>query len=190
MKLVMKALRFASEKHKNQRRKGPQEIPYINHPINIAYYLCVCCDIIDSDILIAAILHDTIEDTDASLEEIGLLFGENVLKIVEEVTDDKRLPRKVRKKLQIECGRSKSYEARLIKIADKIDNLNDLMKSPPPEWNLQKKIEYIDWTEKVVNEMRGTNRCLEDMYDKSLKEVREKLSTVLSTSLNNIFTEK
>jgi len=170
LKLIFSALKFAAEKHREQKRKGSLRIPYINHPIEVAYYLCECCEDPDIDLIVAAILHDTIEDTDTDPEDIKNLFGEDILKLVEEVTDDKSLPKEVRKKLQIETGKKKSKKAKLIKIADKICNVTDLMKTPPTGWSLERKLKYLEWAEKVVNSMRGTNSYLEKIFDRKLKE--------------------
>jgi len=173
LKLIFKALKFSAQKHKNQRRKGPDEAPYINHPIEVCNLL-ISCHIVDLNTLIAAILHDTIEDTDTIPEEIKNLFSGDILKIVEEVTDDKSLPKEVRKRLQIETGGKKSIMAKQIKIADKICNVTDIMNSPPAGWSLERKIEYFNWAEKVVNELKGVNTCLEKLFQERLNEARKK----------------
>jgi len=136
----------------------------------------ISCDVADLNTLIAAILHDTIEDTETTPEEIKDLFGNDVLKLVEEVTDDKSLPKQVRKRLQIETGCKKSTMAKQIKIADKICNVNDIMNSPPEGWDLQRKLEYFDWAEKVVDELKGANICLEKLFQNRLNEARKKYS--------------
>lgn len=172
LKLIFKALSFSAEKHKNQRRKGVDGAPYINHPIEVCNHL-IQCHVSDLNTLIGAILHDTIEDTDTGPEEIKDLFGDDILKLVEEVTDDKSLPKQVRKRLQIETGGKKSIKAKQIKIADKICNVTDIMNAPPAGWDLQRKIEYFDWAEKVVNELKGVNACLEKLFQEKLTEARE-----------------
>jgi len=174
LKLIFKALKFSAQKHKNQRRKGPDEAPYINHPIEVCYQL-ISCNVADINTLIAAILHDTIEDTNTTPEEIKNLFGNDVLKIVKEVTDDKSLPKDVRKRLQIETGGKKSISGKQIKIADKICIVTDIVKSPPKGWSLERKIEYFNWAEKVVNELQGANDCLEKLFKEKLNEARKKI---------------
>jgi GTP diphosphokinase / guanosine-3',5'-bis(diphosphate) 3'-diphosphatase len=167
---LFKALKFAAEKHKNQRRKDREASPYINHPIDICNTLCGCgCDL-DPKVLVAAVLHDTIEDTNTTPEEIGGLFGEDVLGLVLEVTDDKNLPKAARKDLQVKTARHKSTGAKHIRIADKISNVTDIIKSPPAGWNAERKLEYLRWTEKVIDELVGTNECLERLYRERLAE--------------------
>ncbi|HXG63873.1 MAG TPA: HD domain-containing protein [Blastocatellia bacterium] len=173
--LIFKALKFSADKHRNQRRKDGQASPYINHPIDVAEILCRVGQVRDTNVLIAAILHDTIEDTDTTPDEIEAMFGSAALAMVLEVTDDKRLPKQARKQLQIEMAPHKSDGAKLIKLADKISNLHDIANSPPADWPLQRKIEYLDWTERVVAGLRGVNKNLEDFYDETLRMARAKV---------------
>jgi guanosine-3',5'-bis(diphosphate) 3'-pyrophosphohydrolase len=173
---LLKALNFAAGKHRNQRRKDRDASPYINHPIAICDTLCGCCDSLEPEVLVAAVLHDTIEDTDATPDEIRTLFGEKVLLLVLEVTDDKTLPKETRKDLQVKTARSKSRGAKHIRIADKISNVTDIMNTPPAGWSRERKLEYLDWTEKVVGELEGTNECLERLYRERLAEARLKVS--------------
>jgi hypothetical protein len=118
--------------------------------------------------LLAAILHDTVEDTDTRPEEISHRFGEEVLSLVLEVTDDKNLPKQERKRLQIETAPYKSYGAKLIKLADKTCNVRNLITMPPKDWSLERRQEYLLWGEKVVAGLRGTNPALEQYYDHEL----------------------
>jgi len=172
--LVFKALHFAAEKHKKQRRKGSDDTPYINHPIAVAYYLCTFANICDLNVLAAAILHDALEDTDATPEEIEEQFGRQVLKLVLEVTDDKSLPKKIRRREQENTVSQRSHGAKLIRIADKISNLNDLYHTPPSGWDSETQIEYLDWTERVINKIKGVNTGLENKYDEMLEMTRQK----------------
>jgi guanosine-3',5'-bis(diphosphate) 3'-pyrophosphohydrolase len=174
LKRIFEALHFAAEKHKDQRRKGPDASPYINHPIAVAYYLCSASEVIDTDVIVAAILHDTLEDTDATPQEIESLFGSGVLELVQEVTDDKNLPTELRRKLQVSTVEDRSEGAKLIRIADKISNVSDLLKAPPKAWDEQTKIDYLDWTERVIQKIRGTNNRLERMYNERLQKARKK----------------
>jgi guanosine-3',5'-bis(diphosphate) 3'-pyrophosphohydrolase len=166
--LLIKALRFSAEKHRHQRRKDQAESPYINHPIEVAQLLWDVGGVRDVNVLLAALLHDTIEDTQTSPEEIRGLFGEEVLSLVLEVTDDKSLPKAERKRLQIEDATSHSTGAKLIKLADKACNVRDLVGSPPKDWSLDRRREYLDWTEQVVAGLRGTNPALEAYYEREL----------------------
>ena len=163
--LVLRAIRFAAEKHSDQRRKDSKLSPYINHPVQVAETLWTIGEVRDDTLLVAAILHDTIEDTATSPEEIRTQFGDQVLALVLEVTDDKSLPDKVRKQLQIETAPHKSQRAKLLKLADKICNVRDLIDSPPLAWSWDRQREYLLWTEKVVAGLRGANARLENYYD-------------------------
>ena len=170
---LLQALHFAAEKHRHQRRKDHDRSPYINHPIDVAMTLWKVAGVRDTATLIAAILHDTLEDTAATPEEIEELFGPDVLALVQEVTDDKRLPREERKRLQVVHAPGKSAAAKLIKLADKLHNVRDVGHSPPPDWSLQRRVEYLDWTERVVAGLRGANPALEALYDETMCEARE-----------------
>ena len=173
--LILKALRFSAEKHTDQRRKDAKSSPYINHPIQVAETLWSIGGGRDVNLLAAAILHDTIEDTDTTPEELEAKFGEEVLSLVLEVTDDKSLPKQTRKQLQIEHASHKSGKAKMLKIADKLNNIQDIVKSPPSNWTLERKQEYLLWSEKVVAGLRGVNPALESQYDELLKEGKQSL---------------
>lgn len=163
---LLQAISFAAKKHSLQKRKGADGEPYINHPVEVANLLANIGKIDDYDILIAAILHDTIEDTETSAEEVTKLFGEDVCKMVLEVTDDKSLPKKRRKELQIEHAPHLSFGAKHIKLGDKISNVTDVLNNPPKDWSQERKDEYINWARDVVNALCGTNKELEDYFDK------------------------
>lgn len=160
-------MNFAAVSHQNQRRSNKAKTPYINHPIGVANILANEGDVTDIQTLMGALLHDTVEDTNTSFEEIEEHFGKPVRKIVEEVTDDKSLPKAERKRLQIEHAASCSREAKLIKLADKLYNLRDLS-SPegvPEDWSRARRDEYFIWAQKVVDNLRGTNEKLEASLD-------------------------
>lgn len=163
--LLLKAFRFSAEKHCDQRRKDSKSSPYINHPIQVAETLWAIGDVHDVTLLVASILHDTIEDTGTRPDEIKAEFGEDVLALVLEVTDDKSLPKQVRKQLQVEMAHHKTRNAKLLKLADKICNVRDIIATPPSNWSLQRKQEYLLWTEQVVAGLRGVNEKLERYYD-------------------------
>lgn len=170
--LIVKAASFAAEKHREQRRKNG-DIPYINHPLGVALNLTELGGVRDGAVLAAAILHDTIEDTDASHDELVREFGEKVATIVGEVTDDKSLPKVERKRLQIEHARTMSSEARLVKLADKLYNLRDLATAPPPAWPLDRIRGYFCWAHAVVQAMgpvnEGLERALKEQFDGELR---------------------
>jgi guanosine-3',5'-bis(diphosphate) 3'-pyrophosphohydrolase len=168
--LMLKAIRFAAEKHTDQRRKDSKSSPYINHPVRVAEMLWTMGEVRDDILLVASILHDTVEDTDTQPDEIRAEFGEEVLALVLEVTDDKSLPKQARKQLQVETAPHKTRNAKLLKLADKICNVHDILASPPDDWSLERRQEYLLWTERVVAGLRGVNTRLEDHYDELLAE--------------------
>ena len=165
LELILDALAFAAEKHRDQRRKDPEASPYVNHPIALARILAHEGGVDEAPVLAAALLHDTVEDTETTVEELKRRFGPRVASMVAEVTDDKTLPAPVRKRLQVEHAAQLSQGARLVKLADKIANLRDLRKSPPPSWTLERRQQYFDWAREVVDQLRGTNAPLELAFD-------------------------
>ena len=167
LSLILKALEFASLKHRDQRRKDTAASPYINHPIALANVLCHEGGLSDEVVLAAAILHDTLEDTQTTPDELRQAFGDRIASIVEEVTDDKMLPKTERKRLQIEHASAISREAKLVKLADKICNVRDVADHPPAKWDLQRRLEYFDWAKAVVDGLRGTHPALERRFDEA-----------------------
>ena len=165
---LLSALRFSADKHRYQRRKDHAKSPYINHPIEVAQLLWQVGGVRDVNVLLAALLHDTIEDTQTRPAEIATQFGEQVLALVLEVTDDKSLPKADRKRLQVESAPHKSTGAKLIKLADKACNVRDIVAMPPEDWPLERRREYLLWTESVVAGLRGVNPGLEAYYDGEL----------------------
>ena len=172
---LLRAASFAAKKHTNQKRKGDDAAPYINHPLEVANLLANKGNIDDYDVLIAAILHDTVEDTATTKEEISELFGEKVCGFVLEVTDDKSLPKAERKQKQIEHAPHLSNGAKQIKLGDKISNITDVMNDPPAGWSKERRLEYIEWGEKVVAGLRGANPALENHFDELVKKAKEKI---------------
>jgi len=165
--IVFKALAFAAKKHRDQRRKDPAASPYINHPIALAEVLSCEADIIDIEIICSALLHDTVEDTETTQEELEQVFGQRISQIVMEVTDDFNLPKADRKRLQIEHAAHISDQAKRVKLADKICNLRDVADCPPPEWSLQRRRDYFDWAKQVIDQLRGVNQKLEAIFDEA-----------------------
>ena len=170
LNLFVKALDFAARKHRDQRRKDHNSSPYINHPISLVQILVNEAGIDDINAMVAAILHDTIEDTDTTPEEIEQQFGKKIRSIVEEVTDDMSLPRHVRKTRQIEHAQHLSVEAGWVKIADKIANLRDLIHSPPLNWTLERKKDYRLWAQAVVTEIKNPHPKLLAIFQDLIQE--------------------
>jgi len=162
---LLDALSFAADKHRDQRRKGAEASPYINHPIAVAEVLARVGGVSEIAVLQAAVLHDTLEDTKTTREELAERFGETVARIVAEVTDDKALPKDECKRLQVEHAPHLSREARLVKLGDKICNVHDLLHVPPKKWNAERRAGYVEWAGRVVDGCRGTNAALERHFD-------------------------
>ena len=171
---LLAALHFAADKHRDQRRKGEDSSPYINHPIVVAETL-TRYGITDPVTLQAAVLHDTIEDTETTPEELDRHFGREVRDVVMEVTDDKSLPKPERKEVQVRQAPELSHRAKLVRIADKISNVHDVLHAPPADWTVDWRVSYIDWTERVVEGCRGAHQELEACYDEILAEARRAL---------------
>ena len=169
--LLFKALAFSAEKHRTQKRKDIDKSPYINHPIALANILAKRW-VIDENVLCAAILHDTIEDTKTTADELRKHFGEKITSIVLEVSDDKSLEKEVRKQLQIDHAASLSKEAKLVKLADKIANITDIINTPPVKWTKERKLEYFAWAKAVVDNLRGVHQGLEGEFDDLIADPR------------------
>jgi guanosine-3',5'-bis(diphosphate) 3'-pyrophosphohydrolase len=163
--LLLRALAFAAERHSRQRRKDVDASPYINHPIALANVLVNEGGVDSVEVLSAAILHDTLEDTETTVEDLDGAFGPRICSIVLEVTDDKSLAKVLRKQLQIDLAPQLSHEAKLVKLADKICNLRDVATAPPVGWSLERRQEYFDWAKQVVDRMRGAHSGLEAIFD-------------------------
>jgi guanosine-3',5'-bis(diphosphate) 3'-pyrophosphohydrolase len=175
---LLKALHFAADKHRDQRRKDAEASPYINHPIEVAELLARVGGVTDLITLQGAILHDTIEDTQTTPEELEALFGREVRKVVEEVTDDTTLDKADRKRLQVEHAPHVSLRAKQIKLADKIANVRAVTEAPPAKWPLSRRKEYLEWTSQVIAGLRGCNAPLEKLYDQLLENGRRVLNSV------------
>ena len=171
--LILKAVNFAAIKHKDQRRKDAKESPYINHPISVALIISEIGGIDDPEVLAAALLHDTVEDTDTSPEELEDLFGKRVRTLVEEVSDDKSLPKAERKEKQIQHAKSISKGAALIKLGDKISNVTDVLDNPPTDWDDDRREKYLNWAKKVIDNCPKVNERLENHFTELLKEGRK-----------------
>ncbi len=172
---LLRALAFAAEKHRHQRRKDADASPYINHPILVAAVLATEGGVSDETMLVAAVLHDTVEDTQTTFEELAERFNSEVAELVGELTDDKALPKHERKRLQITHAAHSSHRAKQLKVADKICNVRDVTVCPPADWSVQRRIEYLSWAIEVVAGCRGVNGALERAFDGAIALARSKL---------------
>lgn len=162
---LLDAITFAAAKHRNQRRKDAEASPYINHPLQLAHVLATEGGVIDLTTLMAAVLHDTVEDTETSYDELRERFGKKVADVVMEVTDDKALPKAERKQRQVEHAPHMSKRGALVKLTDKTCNLRDVASSPPAGWPLKRKQEYFDWAKLVVDGLPSVNKKLRLAFD-------------------------
>ena len=174
---ILDAASFAAKKHKDQKRKGSDGEPYINHPIEVANLLANAGGVNDPEIIIAALLHDTVEDTDVTFDEIVERFGRDVAEYVRELTDDKSLPKAERKRLQIEHAPHLSHGAKQIKLSDKISNIRDVTENPPDGWDVLRRQDYVKWGEDVVAGLRGANPQLERLFDEVVIKAKESLTS-------------
>jgi guanosine-3',5'-bis(diphosphate) 3'-pyrophosphohydrolase len=174
--LVLKAADAAARWHVHQRRKGPAGEPYINHLLEVAKLVAQATEGHDPKLVIAALLHDAIEDSEVPRSMIAEAFGEEVASLVVEVTDDKRLPQDERKRLQVEKAHHKSAKAKILKLADKTSNLRAVAMSPASDWSVKRRIDYVDWARAVVNGLRGTNLWLEQQFDEAARQAEKSLA--------------
>jgi len=164
---ILAAAQFAAEKHAGQKRKGIAGEPYVNHLLEVATLIAGSSDVLDTNLVIAGLLHDTIEDTGVTAQELEQRFGRDVASLVLEVTDDKSLPKQTRKALQVQNAPKKSPRAQVIKLADKTSNLRSLLVSPPADWSFERKQEYFDWAKQVVDGLTAPNRALKAEFDQT-----------------------
>ncbi len=170
--VLKRAICFAGEKHAEQVRKDKKETPYIEHLFAVCTALMLTGEVTDQEVLAAAMLHDTLEDTETTPEELENIFSARVRALVEEVTDDKSLPKEERKRLQVEHASELSSDAALIKLADKISNVSDIIFNPPRDWTVQRREDYLTWAEAVVAECPHANPALEERFGKLVAEGR------------------
>ena len=173
---VLKAAHFAAQKHAGQRRKGTAAEPYINHLLEVAELVSSALAEPDIDLVIAALLHDTVEDTGVTKEVLVEAFGSDVADLVMEVTDEKSLPKAERKRLQIVQASQISVRAQAIKLADKISNLRGILASPPADWSGERKREYFEWAKQVVDCLSAPNQMLKAEFERLYRQV-ESLSS-------------
>lgn len=173
--MVIQAIDFAAGQHKFQRRKGFYRIPYINHPIRVMRILAEAGGVVSPNILAAAALHDVLEDTDCKEDQIEKMFGPEVLTIVKEVTDDMNLPSAERKRKQILKAPTLSEGGRMIKMADKIANMQDIL-TFPLDWSRHKKLAYFQWATEVAKGCSGVNSGLEKAFEEIFQLGMQKYS--------------
>lgn len=169
---ILAAARFAAVRHARQKRKGVDGEPYVNHLIEVAELIAGCSRTLDADLVIAGLLHDTVEDVGVTLDELAQEFGAGVAALVAEVTDDKSLPKETRKALQIANAPKKSARAQVIKLADKISNLRSLLASPPADWTFERRRQYFDWARQVVDALSLPNLQLKAEFDRTYAQFR------------------
>jgi len=172
---LLRAIAFAADRHRTQKRKDKDGTPYITHPVDVASRLAGG-GVKDIDVLVAAVLHDTIEDTKTTGAELEQLFGGRVRGLVQEVTDDKTVEKQERKRRQAEHAPHLSPAAKLIKLADQTSNVTDIALAPPYDWPLDRKREYVDWAERVAAGCRGVNPALDVAFDEALDRARTVLA--------------
>jgi GTP diphosphokinase / guanosine-3',5'-bis(diphosphate) 3'-diphosphatase len=169
--LVSSAANFAAERHKDQRRKGKRQVPYVNHLAEVARLLAVATKGTDAELVAAGWLHDTVEDTETSQDELVSTFGDDVASLVMEVTDDKSLPKAERKRLQVLKTPAKTLRAKMIKLADLTSNLRQF----PEDWESQRINDYFEWADQVAAGCRGVNAELERTFDQTVASGRAAL---------------
>jgi guanosine-3',5'-bis(diphosphate) 3'-pyrophosphohydrolase len=174
LRLVSSAADLAARRHNGMARKGRGSEPYINHLAEVANILAEVTDGADAGLVAAGWLHDTVEDTGTTREELAQKFGERVAALVVEVTDDMSLPKTKRREMQIESAPHKSPGAKLIKIADKISNIRARVHSNPTTEERADLTDYVDWAEQVVAGCRGGNAALDRMFDDTVKLARSR----------------
>jgi guanosine-3',5'-bis(diphosphate) 3'-pyrophosphohydrolase len=170
---ILAAAHFAAEKHAHQKRKGQNQEPYINHLIEVAELIANSGELLDPELVMAAFLHDTVEDTSVTLTELEQRFGRDVAGLVAEVTDDKSLPKETRKRLQVASASSKSQRAQTLKLADKISNLRSILDSPPVGWTLERQRQYFEWAKDVVAGLSSPNPILKREFDKTYNQISQ-----------------
>jgi GTP diphosphokinase / guanosine-3',5'-bis(diphosphate) 3'-diphosphatase len=173
--LIARAWNFSADRHAKQKRKGDAQEPYVNHLAEVAELVATATEGRDANLVAAAVLHDTVEDTATLPCELASIFNADVADLVSEVTDDKRLDKAERKRLQVEHAAAITPRAKILKLADKTSNLRSLVKSPPTDWSLERKREYLAWAKDVVQGLRGANTWIEARFDEAVEQLGRSL---------------
>ena len=181
---ILAAAHFAAEKHSSQKRKGKAGEPYVNHLLEVAELIAGAISEPDTNLLIAALLHDTVEDVGVTHEQLVQRFGSDVADLVAEVTDDKSLPKLERKRLQVEHAPKKSVRAQAIKLADKISNLRSMLYSPPADWDFERRKAYFDWAQQVVAGLSAPNPILKEKFEDLCRKFDELASSLQQDSVS------
>jgi guanosine-3',5'-bis(diphosphate) 3'-pyrophosphohydrolase len=173
LQAILHAASFAAEKHTAQKRKGAAAEPYVNHLLEVAQLVSTALSEPDTNLVIAALLHDVVEDTSVTKEEVAAVFGSDVADLVAEVTDDKSLPKAERKRLQVVHAATRSARAQVIKLADKISNLRSMLNSPPADWSFERRREYFLWAKQVVDGQTVPNPLLKAEFERIYRRFME-----------------
>lgn len=168
---ILTAASFAARAHAQQKRKGAAAEPYINHLIEVAELVAASGHQADVNLIMACFLHDVVEDTPVTRQQLADLFGEDVASLVMEVTDDKTLPKETRKARQVETAHKKSPRAQTLKLADKISNLRSMLTSPPRDWDAKRKLEYFHWAQAVVSGFTSPNPYLLREFENTFQRI-------------------
>lgn len=179
---ILTAASWAAKLHSDQRRKGSRAEPYIGHLLEVACLLSNVGQVRDPSTLVAALLHDAVEDGHTTLGHISIKFGVDVRDIVAELTDPSGLTEQDRRRRQIDHASQLSIAAKQIKLADKTSNIREIGEQPPDDWTDAKVAEYIDWGRRVVENLRGTNSCLEEAFDRVVADALESIQTGVADS--------
>jgi guanosine-3',5'-bis(diphosphate) 3'-pyrophosphohydrolase len=175
IRLVCEAAELAARRHNGMARKGRANEPYINHLAEVANLLSTATDGRDAELVAAGWLHDTMEDTATTHDELAQRFGLRVAGLVTEVTDDMSLPKSERRRRQIVDAPHKSAGAKLIKIADKISNVRARIHADPTDEERENLDDYAAWAERVVAGCRGGNAMLDALFDEAVAHARSTL---------------
>ena len=175
IRLVSEAAELAARRHNGQTRKGRGEEPYINHLAEVANMLSAVTNGEDAELVAAGWLHDTIEDSETTHDELAQRFGLRVAGLVQECTDDMSLPKHERRRRQVADAPKKSDSAKLIKIADKISNIRARIFADPSAAQRAELADYLAWAEQVVANLRGGNARLDALFDEVVANARSTL---------------
>src|SRR6478672_3102073 len=173
--LIARAWNLSAERHAKQKRKGEAQEPYVNHLAEVAELVATATEGRDANLVAAAVLHDTVEDTATLPGELASIFNADIADLVAEVTDDKRLSKEERKRRQVELASTKTDRAKILKFADKISNLRSLAKSPPPDWSVQRRRDYLEWATAVSQGLRGVSPWVEARFGEAAEQLGRSL---------------
>jgi len=171
---VLGAAIFATEKHKSQVRSNEKKTPYIIHPIEVADLVMKIGHVYDKDVLITALLHDVMDDTQTTYEQITSLYGTKVSSYLEEMTSKQGLSLKEQKKQQIMQAFRQNPSVAIIKLSDKLSNLKTLATSPPPSWSRDRIDQYFQWAQTVIENLPESNQLLKKAVKNVISDYWEK----------------